>query len=133
MVLAPWVYPADRYYYCWYEEPTDWEPTDGDIKSTVANRLRDNPLTADSDIWVDVRQHVVVLGRGGFLPHSPSDLLATTLGTPVVLSTSATSCDQSTTDATALGEVAWREPRTPGAGCRRSSVPAERRTGPMPV
>ena len=63
MVTAPWIYPTDRYYYAWYDEPIFWpEPTDSDIKATVVDRLRDNPQTADCEIRVDVKQHVVILG-----------------------------------------------------------------------
>lgn len=63
MVFAPWAYPSDRYYYGWYEEPlVSPEPTDSDIKARVVDRLRNNPHTADCEIRVDVKQHVVVLG-----------------------------------------------------------------------
>ena len=58
----PWIYPADRYYYRWYDEPVDPRPmTDGDIKSVVVNRLRENPWTKDDDIRVDVKRNVVIL------------------------------------------------------------------------
>ena len=59
---APWTYPDNRYYYSWYGEPWPAEPTDGQIKSIVVDRLRANPRTKDSDIKVDVKQGVVVLG-----------------------------------------------------------------------
>jgi osmotically-inducible protein OsmY len=54
-----WTYPGDRYYYGWY----DTEPvrTDGDIKSIVVDRLRQNPCTKDDDITVDVKRDVVIL------------------------------------------------------------------------
>jgi len=42
--------------------------TDGDIKSIVVDRLRENEFTKDSDIKVDVKQSVVVLG--GEVPSS---------------------------------------------------------------
>lgn len=61
-IWAPWKYPDDRYYYSWYGEPVPAEPTDGEIKSMVVDRLRNNPHTSDSDIKVDVKQRVVVLG-----------------------------------------------------------------------
>lgn len=56
-----WTYPADRYYYGWYDSPPP-PPTDGEIKSVVVDRLRENPLTKDHDLRVDVAQRVVVLG-----------------------------------------------------------------------
>jgi osmotically-inducible protein OsmY len=59
--MVPWIYPPDRYYYGWYGDRPPI-PTDGDIKSMVVNRLRENPLTADHDLKVDVKQSVVVLG-----------------------------------------------------------------------
>ncbi len=54
-----WTYPDDRYYYGWY----DTEPvrTDGDIKSMIVDRLRENPCTKDDDITVDVKRNVVIL------------------------------------------------------------------------
>ena len=55
-----WTYPEDRYYYGWY----DAEPpviTDGDIKSVIVDRLRENPCTKDDDITVDVKRDVVIL------------------------------------------------------------------------
>jgi osmotically-inducible protein OsmY len=58
-----WVYPEERYYYGWLDEP--WpipEPNDAQIKSAVVDRLRENPQTKDSDIKVDVKQKVVILG-----------------------------------------------------------------------
>ena len=59
--MALWMYPDTRYYYGWYEVPPP-APTDGDVKSVVVDRLRENPLTAPYDIKVDVKQRVVVLG-----------------------------------------------------------------------
>lgn len=58
---GPWLYPTQRYYYSWYAEPDDLEPTDQEIKSTVVDRLRDNPHTKDDDIKVDVKEKVVIL------------------------------------------------------------------------
>ncbi len=55
-----WTYPDERYYYGWY----DAEPpvrTDGDIKSMIVDRLRQNPCTKDDDITVDVKRNVVIL------------------------------------------------------------------------
>jgi osmotically-inducible protein OsmY len=60
-MAIPWTYPTDRYYYGWYARPPA-EPTDGDIKSLVVDRLRENPFTKEYDIKVDVKQRVVVLG-----------------------------------------------------------------------
>ncbi len=61
-IHMPWIYPTDRYYYGWYDEPFDSrEMTDGDIKSVVVDRLRENPCTKDDDIRVDVKRNVVIL------------------------------------------------------------------------
>ncbi|GGK91913.1 hypothetical protein Ppa06_69530 [Planomonospora parontospora subsp. parontospora] len=60
--LTPWAYPAERYYYGWWGQPVTIEPTDGEIKSRIVDQLRGNPHTKDSDIKVDVKQHVVILG-----------------------------------------------------------------------
>jgi hypothetical protein len=62
-LAGPWVYPDARYYYQWYHEdnlPTP-EPTDGDIKAMLVERLRENPLTKDDDIRVDVKRNVAIL------------------------------------------------------------------------
>jgi hypothetical protein len=59
--LNPWQYPVDRYYYGWYNQPPPSEPTDGEIKSMVVDRLRVNPHTKDHDLQVDVKQSVVIL------------------------------------------------------------------------
>ena len=59
--MAIWTYPSDRYYYGWYDAPPV-PPTDGDIKSMVVDRLRENPFTKPFDLRVDVKQGVVVLG-----------------------------------------------------------------------
>lgn len=56
-----WMYPPSRYYYGWYDAPPP-PPSDGTIKSTIVDRLRDNPFTEPYDIKVDVKQSVVVLG-----------------------------------------------------------------------
>jgi BON domain-containing protein len=57
-----WTYPEDRYYYSWLDERRPAPPTDGEIKSTVVKRLKENPLTKNDDIKVDVKQAVVILG-----------------------------------------------------------------------
>lgn len=63
IAVGPWAYPMDRYYYDWYGvPPVAPEPTDGDVKAVVVERLRGNPRTKDDDIRVDVVQLVVVLG-----------------------------------------------------------------------
>ncbi len=59
--MSFWTYPDERYYYEWYGDPRV-EPTDGDIKAMVVDRLRENPLTKGHDLTVDVKQHVVILG-----------------------------------------------------------------------
>lgn len=60
--MAAWMYPESRYYYGWLREPWPLKPSDGDIKSTVVDRLRENPFTKDDDLKVDVKQGVVILG-----------------------------------------------------------------------
>ncbi|MBM7786523.1 BON domain-containing protein [Tenggerimyces flavus] len=63
--VSPWSYPGDRYYYPWWGDGFpggDREPSDGEIKSTVVERLKQNPHTKDDTIKVDVKQRVVVLG-----------------------------------------------------------------------
>ncbi|WP_188186908.1 BON domain-containing protein [Nonomuraea sp. SYSU D8015] len=55
-------YPDERYYYGWWGAPVAIEPTDGEIKSRIVHRLRQNPHTKDSDLKVDVKQRVVILG-----------------------------------------------------------------------
>jgi BON domain len=57
-----WTYPEERYYYRWLDEQPPAPPTDGEIKSTVVQRLKDNPHTKDEEIKVDVKQSVVILG-----------------------------------------------------------------------
>ncbi|MEQ7127677.1 BON domain-containing protein [Actinopolymorpha sp. B11F2] len=61
--IGPWSYPEARYYYEWWDSPPpDLPPSDGEIKSTVVERLKDNAQTKDDDIRVDVKQQVVILG-----------------------------------------------------------------------
>ena len=61
--MLPWSYPVGgRYYYPWHDTLPPAEPTDGDIKSIVVDRLRENPFTIDEDLKVDVKQSVVILG-----------------------------------------------------------------------
>jgi len=59
--FIPWTYPDDRYYYGWYREPWGEEPTDGDIKAKVVDRLRVNPYTKNDKLTVDVKKKVVIL------------------------------------------------------------------------
>src|SRR5665647_1975810 len=60
---SPWQYPGDRYYYGWYEQQQQLQsqPTDGEIKSNVVNRLRENLHTKDHVLVVDVKKGVVVM------------------------------------------------------------------------
>ncbi len=57
-----WIYPEDRYYYDWLGQGWPSEPTDGEIKATVVERLHNNPKTADDQIRVDVKQGVILGG-----------------------------------------------------------------------
>ena len=59
--FIPWTYPDYRYYYGWYGQPWLGEPTDGDIKAAVVERLRVNPFTKGDDLTVDVKKKVVIL------------------------------------------------------------------------
>ncbi len=59
--MSLWTYPDERYHYAWYATPPV-TPTDGDIKAMVVDRLRENPLTKDHDLKIDVKQRVVILG-----------------------------------------------------------------------
>jgi osmotically-inducible protein OsmY len=61
-IVAFWVYPDQRYYYDWYDADGPGRLTDSDIKSTLVDRLNEDPFTSDMRIKVDVKQHVVVLG-----------------------------------------------------------------------
>jgi len=55
-----WTYPDDRYYYGWYNAAPPVR-TDRDVKSTLVDRLREEPATRDDDITVDVKRNVVIL------------------------------------------------------------------------
>ena len=63
--MSWWIYPDSRYYYPWYEDENgpsaDPRPTDGWIKGTVVDRLRENAYTANCDLKVDVKRGVVIL------------------------------------------------------------------------
>jgi CBS domain-containing protein len=59
-----WTWPADRYYYGWYDTPPGAvgpPATDGQIKSEAVDRLRKNPYTAECELQVDVKRGVVIL------------------------------------------------------------------------
>src|ERR1035437_8728166 len=58
---SPWQYPGDRHYYGGYEQQQQSQPTDGEIKSNVVDRLRENLHTKDHELVVDVKKAVVVL------------------------------------------------------------------------
>ena len=51
-IAGPWIYPDSRYYYDWYdpENKPAAEPSDGEVKSVLVDRLRENPWTKDDDI-----------------------------------------------------------------------------------
>jgi osmotically-inducible protein OsmY len=59
--LGYWQYPSERYYYGWYGEEGPFATTDGEIKSKVVDRLRENPHTKDHVLEVDVKKGVVIL------------------------------------------------------------------------
>lgn len=91
MLWPAWSYPDDRYYYQWMDQPLpEPEPTDAGIKSALVDRLHENPYTADEEIKVDVKQHVVILGgvvsswlaRGRCLGHPPVWSTSATSSTP---------------------------------------------------
>ena len=62
---SPRQYPSERYYYGWYggqQQPAQASrPTDGQIKSDVVDRLRQNVHTKDHTLTVNVESGVVVL------------------------------------------------------------------------
>lgn len=59
---SQWQYPGDRYYYGWYDQKQEQsQPTDGEIKSNVVGRLRENLHTKDFELVVDVKKGVVIL------------------------------------------------------------------------
>jgi osmotically-inducible protein OsmY len=62
-LAGPWMYPDARYYDRWYDEENlpSSEPTDGDIKAVLVERLQENPRTKDDDIRVDVKRNVAIL------------------------------------------------------------------------
>ena len=59
--MAFWMYPDNRYYYDWYDALPPTEPTNGDIKAMVVDRLDVDPATKDDVIRVDVKRNVVIL------------------------------------------------------------------------
>jgi osmotically-inducible protein OsmY len=62
---SPRQYPSERYYDGWYtdqQQPAQASPhTDGQIKSDVVDRLRQNVHTKDHTLSVNVQSGVVVL------------------------------------------------------------------------
>ena len=62
---SPRQYPSERYYYGWYtgqQQPAQASSqTDGQIKSEVVDRLRQNVHTKDHTLTVNVQSGVVVL------------------------------------------------------------------------
>jgi osmotically-inducible protein OsmY len=57
-----WLYPDERYYYDWYGRQNANQLSDAEIKSALVSRLNDDPYSADLDMKVYVKQHVVILG-----------------------------------------------------------------------
>lgn len=62
MAMPPFTYPDWRYYYSWFGEmPPDSEPSDGDLKSAVVERLQTHAHTKNEEIDVAVEDGVVTL------------------------------------------------------------------------
>ena len=63
--MEPWIIPGERYYYGWYagagRQDLPHSRPDSAIKAEIVERLRQNPLTADCTLRVDVKQAVVIL------------------------------------------------------------------------
>ncbi len=63
--MEPWIIPGERYYYGWYagagRQDLPHGRPDSAIKAEIVERLRQNPLTANCTLRVDVKQAVVIL------------------------------------------------------------------------
>jgi osmotically-inducible protein OsmY len=58
----PWITRTGRTYYGWQDVPRDVLPDDRELKSVLVDRLKENILTQDARIRVEVDHRVVVLG-----------------------------------------------------------------------
>ena len=58
----PWITRTGRVYYGWQDLPSDELPSDRELKTVLVGRLRDNFLTQDARIRVEVDHRAVVLG-----------------------------------------------------------------------
>jgi osmotically-inducible protein OsmY len=56
-----WITRKDRTTYSWNDVPTEYVPSDREMKSTLVHRLNENPYTEDAEIKVDVDNRVIVL------------------------------------------------------------------------
>ncbi|HEY7071086.1 MAG TPA: BON domain-containing protein, partial [Acidimicrobiales bacterium] len=57
-----WITRKDRTTYSWNDVPTEYLPSDREMKSALVHRLNENPYTEDAAIKVDVDHRVIVLG-----------------------------------------------------------------------
>jgi osmotically-inducible protein OsmY len=57
-----WITRTGRVYYRWQDQPSDELPSDRELKTVLVGRLRENILTQDARIRVEVDDRVVVLG-----------------------------------------------------------------------
>jgi len=60
VVMSPWAYPENRYYYEWYEQGPG-ERSDMEIKQDLLDRLRTGPYESQYDLDVTVEKAVVIL------------------------------------------------------------------------
>jgi osmotically-inducible protein OsmY len=57
-----WITRTDRIYYGWQDVPSDELPSDRELRTVLVGRLRENILTQDARIRVQVDRRAVVLG-----------------------------------------------------------------------
>jgi osmotically-inducible protein OsmY len=57
----PWITRTGRVYYGWQDVPSDELPSDRQLKTVLIGRLRENILTQDARIRVEVDHRTVVL------------------------------------------------------------------------
>jgi osmotically-inducible protein OsmY len=61
MVMSPWAYPENRYYYEWYANEAGNGRSDSEIKQDLLDQLRTGPYEDQYDLDVDVKKGVVIL------------------------------------------------------------------------